>query len=220
MRFFFVAWRPAGFSVEADDVFPLVTLDRGRAFQAVERRSRRHNIGITAERTTKSSKVSLGLLLSVPAVALRILASVSQYTVTMACAWGFIAAVLAVTIFRLLQEVFSPGAVTRDKLFACATVYLLIGLLWCFLFAIVEELSPGAFSGLGIGKTVHVADLAYFSLNVATNIALTNIMPVSRWAQVLVLLLEYATVLYMTFVISRLVGMYVSPKPPSDKDSG
>jgi len=55
--------------------------------------------------------------------------------------------VLGNDVARLLQEVFAPGGVSRDSLFGCVTVYILIDLFWCYLYAIIEELSPGAFTG-------------------------------------------------------------------------
>lgn len=159
----------------------------------------------------------LALILSGPAVVVRFTAFANGYSGLLVWSWGLTAAVLLVTMVRLLQEIFSPGPVTRDKLFGCATVYLLIGLVWCFVFAIVEEVSPGAFSGLNANRTVRIADLAYFSFNIVTNVALTNTVPVSRTAQVVVLLQEFASVLYMAFVISRLVGMYAPAQPPAGK---
>src|SRR5262249_20214820 len=125
--------------------------------------------------------------------------------------WGLTCAVLIATMLRLLEDVFAPGAVSRDRLFGCVTVYVLIGLLWCHLYAIIAELSPGAFTGLEPStRSLRVADLAYFSLNVVTTVALTNVMPVSRTAQMMVLLQEFAAVFYMAFVIARLVGMYAA----------
>jgi hypothetical protein len=56
-------------------------------------------------------------------------------------------------------------------------------------------------------KSLRVADLAYFSLNVVTSVGLTNVIPVSRTAQMMVMLQEFAAVFYMAFVIARLVGM-------------
>ncbi|HXX11683.1 MAG TPA: ion channel, partial [Burkholderiales bacterium] len=77
------------------------------------------------------------------------------------------------------------------------------------LYAIIEELSPGAFSGLEeSSKSLRVANLAYFSFNVVTTVALTDVVPASRTAQMMVLLQEFASVFYMAFVIARLVGMY------------
>jgi hypothetical protein len=90
-------------------------------------------------------------------------------------------------------------------------------LLWCYFYAIVAELSPGAFTGLGSSsKTLSVAELTYFSFNLVMTVALTNVLPVSRTAQTLVLLQEFSSVFYMAFVIARLVGMYSAPAAVSN----
>jgi|SRR5215471_11462190 len=165
----------------------------------------------------------IALVLAGPALALRGLAFVNHSDAALLWSWALTAAVLLATMLRLLEDVFAPGAVSRDRLFACVTVYVLIGILWCYLYAIVEGLSPGAFTGLGeSSKSLRVADLAYFSINVVTTIALTNVVPVSRTAQMMVLLEEFASVFYMAFVIARLVGMYSAPTALPDEagDSG
>ena len=161
----------------------------------------------------------LSLLLAVPAVVLRLCAFLPGSAGLLVWSWACTAAVLVVTMLRLLIDIFGAGPVSRDRLFGCATVYLMIGVLWCFLYTIIEELAPGSISGLSASRTVRVADLAYFSLNIATNVALTTGMPVSRPAQVLVLLQEYTSVLYMAFVISRLVGLRTSAGSGPDADS-
>src|SRR5262249_53374774 len=67
---------------------------------------------------------------------------------------------------------------------------------------------PGAFTGLEeSSKVLRVADLAYFSLNVVTMVALTDVQPVSKTAQTLVVLQEFASVFYMACVIARLAAM-------------
>lgn len=164
----------------------------------------------------------IAFVLAGPALALRGVAFYNHSTAALLWSWALSAAVLLATILRLLEDVFAPGAVSRDRLFACVTVYVLIGILWCYLYAIVEELSPGAFTGLEeSSKSLRVADLAYFSINVVTTIALTNVAPVSRTAQMIVLLEEFASVFYMAFVIARLVGMYSAPSAlPDDVDDG
>ena len=151
----------------------------------------------------------IALVLAGPALALRGLAFFNHSEVALLWSWALTAAVLLATMLRLLEDVFAPGTVSRDRLFGCVTVYVLIGLLWCYLYAIIEELSPGAFSGLEeSSKSLRVANLAYFSFNVVTTVALTDVVPVSRTAQMMVLLQEFASVFYMAFVIARLVGMY------------
>jgi len=163
----------------------------------------------------------IAFVLAGPAVVLRAVAFLNDSTPVLLWSWGLSAAVLVATMLRLLEDVFAPGAVSRDRLFGCVTVYVLIGLLWCHLYAIIVELSPGAFTGLEApSRSLRVADLAYFSLNVVTTVALTNVLPVSRTAQMVVLLQEFAAVFYMAFVIARLVGMYSSAptRRPHDAD--
>src|SRR5262249_45973940 len=129
-------------------------------------------------------------------------------TLALRWSWGLSAAVLVATMLRLLQDVFAAGPVGRDRLFGCVTVYILIGLLWSYLYAIVAELSPGSFTGLALSsKSLWVGDLMYFSFDVMTSVALTDTRPVRPTAQMLVLLQEFAAVFYMAFVIARLVGM-------------
>ena len=161
----------------------------------------------------------IAFVLAGPALALRGVAFYNHSTAALLWSWALSASVLLATMLRVLQDVFAPGAVSRDRLFACVTVYILIGLLWCYFYAILAELSPGAFTGLEeSSKSLRVADLAYFSFNVVTMIALTKVLPASRSAQMVVLLQEFAAVFYMAFVIARLVALY-SPRTESSNDS-
>jgi len=80
--------------------------------------------------------------------------------------------------------------------------------LWCFLYALVAHLVHGSFSALGGTKSLHVADITYFSCNVVTQVGLTDVVPTGKAAQSLVILQELISVLSMAFVISRLVGLY------------
>ena len=89
----------------------------------------------------------IAFVLAGPAVVLRAIAFLNDSTPMLLWSWGLSAAVLVATMLRLLEDVFVPGAVSRDRLFGCVTVYVLIGLLWCHLYAIIVEVSPGAFTG-------------------------------------------------------------------------
>jgi len=160
------------------------------------------------------------LALSVPAVLCRTVWHFESWHGFLVASWACSAAVMVVTIIRLLTEMFEAGRVTREHLLACATTYLVIGLLWCYLYAITIALMPGSFSGLEAGlsegRSLHVADVAYFSFNLVTGVALTPVLPVSKTAQMLVILHEFVSVMYMAFVISRLVAMY----KPGGNDPG
>src|SRR5215471_7887268 len=111
----------------------------------------------------------IAFVLAGPAVVLRAIAFLNDSTPVLLWSWGLSAAVLVATMLRLLEDVFAPGAVSRDRLFGCVTVYVLIGQLWWYFYAIIAEFTPGAFKGLEeSSKVLRVTDLAYFSLNVVT----------------------------------------------------
>ncbi|MBM4113224.1 MAG: hypothetical protein FJ253_07595 [Phycisphaerae bacterium] len=122
--------------------------------------------------------------------------------------WSLAAIVHLLSIVRLISEIFHARSITRDHLFACANAYLLMAVAWCYLYALLQFVDPGALSGFGARKSLHPADAMYFSFNVVTSVALTQVLPTNAWAKMVVLLQELASVLYMAFVISRLVGQY------------
>lgn len=130
--------------------------------------------------------------------------------------WVLAASVHMLTIVRLVDEIFRARRITRDHLFACANAYLLMGVAWCYIYALLEFLDPGALSGFSTHRALHPADAIYFSFNVITSVALTQVMPTNSWAKMVVLLQELSAVLYMAFVISRLVGQYAPPNPGQD----
>lgn len=128
-------------------------------------------------------------------------------------AWSLAALVHLLSIVRLVDEIFRAERITRDHLFACTSAYLLIGVAWCYLYALLQLFDPGALSGFGAKTSLHPASAMYFSFNIITSVALTDVLPTTAWARMLVLLQELASVLYMAFIISRLVGQYAPAAP-------
>jgi Ion channel len=121
--------------------------------------------------------------------------------------WRFSVAVLVAALVPLLRYVLGPEVMTIDKLFGGAAAYLLLGLLWCYLYALVEHLSPGSFDGLPSGSP-HVADMVFFSFGTITTGGLADIVPRGKMAHALVILEELTGTLFMAVVVARLVASY------------
>jgi len=121
--------------------------------------------------------------------------------------WRFSISVLVATLVPLLRYVLGPEAMTIDKLFGGAAAYLLLGLLWCYLYAFVEHLAPGSFDGLPSGPP-HVADMVFFSFGTITTGGLADIVPRGRMAHALVILEELIGTLFMAVIVARLVASY------------
>lgn len=165
---------------------------------------------IAAVATVGRSALSfvIALLLGLPAFAFQLLAYDSGDVTLQAYMWAFSAALYAVTIAYLLRYVFSPDVMTADKLWGAAAVYLMMGVFWTFLYALVGRYYPPAFAQGGTPGPVEVVDLLYFSFTTLTSTGYGDIVPVARQARALCAVEQLAGALYLAILIARLAGVY------------
>jgi Ion channel len=129
----------------------------------------------------------------------------------LAWSWRFSVGVFVLTLVHLVRYVLRPAGpegMTADRLYGGAAAYLLLGLLWCYLYALREHFSPDSFTGLGPNRALHVADLVFFSFGRLTTAGGGDLVPEGKATQMLVLLQEGAGTLYMGAFVARLVSMY------------
>jgi hypothetical protein len=129
----------------------------------------------------------------------------------LAWSWRFSVVVFVVTLVHLVHYVLRPVGreeMMIDRLYGGAAAYLLLGLLWCYFYAIREHMSPDSFAGLGSYKALHIADLVFFSFGSLTTAGGGGFVPQGKAAQMLVLLEGLAGTLYMGAFVARLVSMY------------
>ena len=107
------------------------------------------------------------------------------------------------------------------------SIYLLLGLTWVFLYAIILHVNPDSFEGLVIAKSGHPVEirhlfpvLGYFSLTTLSTIGFGDIIP-------LILQARYAAVaegitgqFYMAILVARLVGLQMSQSAGQAAESG
>jgi hypothetical protein len=155
----------------------------------------------------------IALLLAGAAFGLLVAFHVAGGSGYLAWSWRFSVGVFVLTLVHLVRYVLrpaGPGGMTADRLYGGAAAYLLLGLLWCYFYAIREHLSPDSFTGLGPNKALHVADLVFFSFGRLTTAGGGDLVPEGKATQMLVLLQELAGTLYMGAFVARLVSMYSS----------
>jgi hypothetical protein len=123
--------------------------------------------------------------------------------------WMFAAGFYVVTVCYLLRYVLSPSVLDIDKLYGCAAVYLMLGVLWAYLYAIAQHFFPGANAAGGNAVDPRsTADLLYYSFSVQTTTGFGDIVPVLAPARSLTMLQEAIGVLYISILIARLAGIY------------
>lgn len=146
--------------------------------------------------------------LALPALVLRWLSVGTENTAFIDLALRFDVAVYATAIALLLRYVFDRQVMTSDRLWGAASAYLMIGLLWSFLFAIVDRSHPGSFSVRGTIEMLPLHDLIYFSFSSLTTTGFGDIVPVGRIAKTATTLQVIVGQLFIAILIAKLVGVY------------
>jgi Ion channel len=114
-------------------------------------------------------------------------------------------------IALLLRYVFGPETMDADRLWGAASVYLMIGILWCFIYAITAIPDAAAFLMRGEPVKLSLTGLLYFSFSTLTTIGFGDIVPVTRAGQVAAILEGIFGTLFLAILIAKLVGVYPPP---------
>ena len=155
-----------------------------------------------------TSSFLIGLLLAVPTVAFQLLGLSLSETRYLALSWMFGAAFYFATIAYLLRYVFSPEAMSADKLYGAASVYLMLGLLWLYFYLLADYFFHGSFSIGGSVAQLGASDLIYFTFTVLTTTGFGDVTPVLPLARALVTLEQLSGTLFIAILIARLAGIY------------
>ncbi len=149
----------------------------------------------------------IALLLALPMIGFQILANelgLREYTM-ISIAFG--AAFYATSTIYLLAYVFRRQVMTTDKLYGAAAAYLMLGILWAYLYGLVEYFVPGSLAAASNAQFDGTASI-YFSFTVLTSTGLGDIVPRSPIAQSLTVAEEIVGVLFVAILVARLAGIY------------
>lgn len=150
----------------------------------------------------------ISLLLAVPAVRLQYLGLWYDNDADLARSWILSAALYFIATAYLLRYVFQPRIMTQDKLFGAAAAYLLLGVLWANVYAIVGFFYPQSYMIVGQPGHLVFADALYFSMTVLTSTGFGDITPLTRQARGICMLQQITGALYVAILIARLAGVY------------
>ena len=113
-------------------------------------------------------------------------------------------------IYILFRFILRTRTVTRDVVYAAATVYLLLGGVFTVAMGVVETMQPGSFvdGSATPGALLEWQQIIYFSYVSLTTAGYGDILPISWWARALATLESVVGVLYLAVIMARLVGLY------------
>jgi len=124
---------------------------------------------------------------------------------------------LALLVFAMFRRLLTAKRATPDTLSAAASGYVLIGVLWACIFAILLEIDPGCIRGLDAAD--RPGDVFYFSFVTMTTLGYGDIAPITPVARVCVALEAVVSQLYIAIAIARLVGLHIAAGVSSDVSS-
>lgn len=118
------------------------------------------------------------------------------------------------TIVLMVKAVLMAKKVTSHVVWATVSAYLLMGIMWGFVYHVLDTFQPGAFSAdMSTGYTN-----LYFSFVTLTTLGYGEITPRSVDARALTVLEAVIGQLYLAVIVARLVGIYISQEMMKNKD--
>jgi len=126
----------------------------------------------------------------------------------LAWSWILSAALYFITTAYLVRYVFQPRIMTQDKLFGAAAAYLLIGVLWAYLYAVIGYFHPQSYMVVGQPGRLVYADALYLSMTVLTSTGFGDVTPLTRQARGVCMIEQITGALFVAIFIARLAGVY------------
>jgi len=134
-----------------------------------------------------------------------------------------LSALLALLVLAVAvgTNVFGGAKTVADRITGAVVLYLLIGLVWAVAYGILDEHSPGAFTGAGSEEGEYgLGRWVYFSFVTLTTVGYGDISPVARAARSLAMLEALIGQLYPAVILARLVSLPRDGPSPSGGTQG
>lgn len=138
--------------------------------------------------------------------------------VTVVVSLGSVLLFYAFTLAVVVAHVLSRETISGDTLFGAAAVYLLLGLTWMLACMLLEAVQPGSFNIPT--QNPNFADFLYYSFVTLTTLGYGDITPATARARSLALMEAVTGVLYIAFLVARLVSLYGGPSSSGAAQGG
>ena len=126
---------------------------------------------------------------------------------SLAAAAGFI----IVAVWCVATHVLASRAISANRVVGAVTLYLLFGVLWAIVYAVVERANPGSFTGVSEPLTQGWStDWLYFSFVTMTTLGYGDITPISATARTFAYLQAVFGQFYIAILVAGLVSAYIT----------
>ncbi|WP_369943278.1 ion channel [Xanthomonas medicagonis] len=152
--------------------------------------------------------------LALPSVVLSIAAALLGSAALAIAAQSLESLLYFYTAASLIAYMLQDHEVTRDELYAAGATFTLLAWAFAFAFSVCQQWLPGSFTAAVDASSPRTwMELLYLSFSVLSGVGLSDVVPVQPLARSLVMLEQFAGVMYIALVVSRLIGLSVTRKP-------
>jgi hypothetical protein len=110
----------------------------------------------------------------------------------------------------LIAYMLGDHQVTADELVAAGATFTLLAWGFAFAYSACRILAPGSFVAAVDPQAARSwMELLFLSFTTLSGVGLGDVLPIRPWARALVMLEEFAGVMYIALVVSRLIGLTI-----------
>ena len=157
----------------------------------------------------------LGMLLYLPSVTLSIFAALSGRADLVAVIHLLEGMLYLYAAFGLIAYMLRDHRVSLDELFAAGATFTLLAWAFAYSYSVCQQWFPGSFIAAVEPDAPRTwMELLFLSFSTLSGVGLSDIIPIRPQARALVMLEQFAGVMYIALVVSRLIGLTVLRAPP------
>lgn len=113
----------------------------------------------------------------------------------------------------LIAYMMEDQRASTDELFAVGATFTLLAWAFAHAFNLCQLLSPGSFTAAVDPEAQRTwMELLYVSFTVLSGVGLSDISPIRPFARALVMLEQFAGVMYIGLVVTRMISLTVRPR--------
>jgi Ion channel len=113
----------------------------------------------------------------------------------------------------LVMYMFEDDIVTLDELYAAAATFTLLVWGFALVYSVCQHIYPNSITGGAPGTQLRSwIELLFFSFSVQSGTGLSDLLPVSPQSRAIASLQMFSGVMYITIVVSHLVGLAASKR--------
>lgn len=151
-----------------------------------------------------------GVVLALPVVVLSIWLAFDFDPRTMIIMAAFEAMFYFYAAGGLIAYMLEDDFATLDELFAAGATFTLLAWAFAYLYVVCQALQPGSFGAPVNGSNPRTwIELLFLSFTTLSSVGLGDIIPVLPMARALVMIEQFAGVMYLALVVSRLIALTV-----------